>query len=153
MHEHMMPSHLSFHTLSRNIRPYSHKADKNFASTPKNVRIAEHLASKVMQVQLQEKVKSIERLIGFLEDITWLDIPDDQTRNSIIDLIQIAKLYYEEEQEYGASLHADQNSEDMIEFLLALDDLKETIQDVESAIITLPKLDGYNEIFDELSRL
>lgn len=149
----MMPSHSSFHTLSRNIRPYSHKADKDFAANPKSVQNVEHLALKGAQVQLREKVKSIERLIGFLEDITWLEIPDDQTRNSIVDLIQIAKLYYKEEQEYGASLHADQKREDLEEFLLALDDLKETIQDVESAVITLPKLDGYNEIFDELSRL
>ncbi|MCE7063821.1 hypothetical protein [Dyadobacter sp. CY326] len=149
----MMSSHSNFHTLSRSITPYLHEANKGFGANAKNVRNEEHLALKDLKIHLQEKTKSIERLIGFLEDVTWLDIPDDQTRTAIVDLIHIAKLYHKEEQVYGASLQADQTNKELEEFLLALDDLKETIQDVKSAIITLPKLDGYNEIFDELSRL
>ena len=149
----MMSPHSSFHTLSRNIRPYLHKADKSHFTNPKNVTNSENSALKDLKVQLTDKTKSITKLVGFLEDVTWLDIPDDQTRNAIVDLIQIAKLYHKEEQAYGASLHYARRNKELEEFFLALDDLKETIQDVESAIITLPKLDGYNEIFDELSRL
>jgi hypothetical protein len=146
----MISSHSSISTLSQNIRPYLLKADRTAITSP----VANPSSRTIHELkrELNARTKSFEKLIGFLQDLTWIKILDEETRTAIIDLIQIAKDFYTQEREFIASLKFAE-SEESNAYLRALDDLQETIQDVESAIITLPKLDGFNKIFDELSKL
>jgi len=106
---------------------------------------------------LKERTDKINNINERLEKITWFNELDDESLaqiNSIISLIKdvhsyLARIYatYNDIRDSGIKKDA------IKDFKNAIDDFRETSNDLESAFFNLPKIKGFNETAQKLAEI
>jgi hypothetical protein len=104
-----------------------------------------------------KKTAQVEKVIEQLEEASWYKVEDKEGQALILGFIKIAYKYYGEEKRYFASLKDLKSlgywNQELDYFGNSLDDLEETLSDIESRFLTLDKVEGFKETMDKLSKL
>ena len=145
-------------SLSQNFRSYSVPVKKDY------VLNVSHELIKVLKIKVNElketlrnKEERAEKMISLLEQMTWVSKPDAESLAIVKEVVNDAKNYIQHEIEF-TSFVKPLISKGLIKkeydlYISLIDDLRETVQDVESVFFILSKDQEFNNSLIELESL
>jgi hypothetical protein len=132
-------------------------------STAKNAKDEKNLVSSLTLAinklidDLARKTSNAKTVSAYLSELTWVDIKDEKTRETITGLLDLSQVWYNLELDYIETIqpviHSGIAANEFKAYKEAIEDLAEAISDLTSAVITLPASKEFNDAMKELSNL
>lgn len=154
----MIATKPNIHRLTQGLRKaVSTPATVKGAKDQKDLVSSISLAINKLQDSLTRKTSSAKTVSTYLAELTWVDITDEKTKETIVGLLDSSQVWYNLEREYIETVQQIINNgiatKEFEAYKEAIEDLGEAITDLQSAVITLPSSKEFNDAMEELSNL
>ena len=154
----MVASEPNIKSLSKNFRSYSVPAKKETVlEIPQEVIKLLKIKVTELKETFRTKEERAEKMISLLEQITWIHNPEPESLAIVQNVVIDAKMYIEHEIKFISAIKPlivnGVVKKEYKTYIDLIDDMKEAVQDVESAFFSLPKDEAFYASLKELESL